>query len=221
MAQYEYREMRFNRSIPGIFANYTRGVVTADVQAKVEYLNFLNDIFATPNITLQQKIDIIGQKALDLGISIPAASVIDLSSPGVESAEISMSMTVSAHQENAGERAASGEVSGNVTGGWGPVKASVGFKAAASTKSSHKRSSDYSSTTDANLVIKRQPTPETLCKITDMMSEVTRKAMDINLIIIEQQTEAIMADLAEQEILPSEETTERFGDPVEAPAETG
>lgn len=216
MAQYEIRAARFNRSIPGIFAQYTRGIVTADVEGKVAYLDFVKDIFATPNLTLEQKIDIIDQNALSLGVSVPAASLIDLASPGVERAELKMSMTVSAHQETAKDRAASGEVSGSVTGGWGPVKAQIGFKAQASTSSQHKRSSDYSSTTDATLIITRQPVPETLSRISDMMAEVTSKAMEINMLIVQQQSEAIMADLDSQEILPADPTTERYGDPPPA-----
>ena len=87
MAEYEQRERNFNRSLPGIFANYTTGLVIADAEGKLKYLEFVQAIFETPNLTIDQKISIIkSETPLSIGLSVPAASVIDISPLGVESA---------------------------------------------------------------------------------------------------------------------------------------
>ena len=89
-------------------------------------------------------------------------------------------MTVHANtlEESATDGTVEGE--GSATVGWGPIKAKIRIKASASTHSSKKRESDYTSTTDAELSMKRQPMPETLAKIMDSLGEMTTTAMAIN-----------------------------------------
>ena len=185
MAEYEQRERNFNRSLPGIFANYTTGLVIADAEGKLKYLEFVQAIFETPNLTIDQRISIIkSETPLSIGLSVPAASVIDISPLGVESASLKMSMTVHASevQEKSLDSQTDSEV--EVTAGWGPVKVKAKIKASISTHSNHKRESDYTATTDAELKMTRQPVPETLAKIMDSFSEVAMEAMKINQQII-------------------------------------
>ena len=74
MAEYGQRERRFNKSLPGHFANYTKGLVTADAEGKMQYLAFVKAILAEENVTIEQKISILTLKQpLSIGLSLPVA----------------------------------------------------------------------------------------------------------------------------------------------------
>lgn len=207
MAEYGQRERRFNKSLPGHFANYTKGLVTADAEGKMQYLAFVKAILAEENVTIEQKISILTLKQpLSIGLSLPVAGVVDMSPVGIEEATLKMSMTVHASDVAETSKDASGSGEGKATFGWGLVKGSVSMKVSTSTHSSRKRSSDYTSTTDAVLTIKRQPVPETLAKVLDTYSEVAKDAMAINQQIIARQVEA--ADEESEEVtdaIPAED----------------
>ena len=185
MAEYEERERAFNDSLPGLFSNYAKSIGIADSESKMQYLEFVKAIFSEPNLTIDQKISIINsENPLSIGLSIPVASVIDISPFGMDEANLKMSMTVHASDVSTTKSEASAEGSASATFGWGLIKGSVKMKASASTASSRKRSSDYTATTDAELKMRRQPTPETLSKIMDTFGEVAGEAMKLNQQII-------------------------------------
>ena len=197
MEEYERRERRFNESIPGIFANYARGVMMAEAEGKMAFLEFCKGVFAEPNLNIQQKMTIIDRKAFTLGFSVPAASVIDMSPVGIQKATIKMSITTSDHQESAStkDKDVATDSQTEITAGWGPVKVKqhIGIKARVSNHSEKKRVTDQTATTDAEMVIERQPVPETLSKIFDMQSRIADRVMNLNEKIIDRQ----IADAAE------------------------
>ena len=199
MAEYEERERAFNASLPGIFSRYGKSLVIADAEGKMQYLQFVQAVFAQDNFTVEQKISILNsQNPLTIGLSIPAASVVDMSPFGMDEAKLKMSMTIHASDVSAQTLDSESEAEGTGSIGWGPFKASVRVKASVSTHSERKRSSDYTATTDAELTMRRQNTPEALSKIMDMFSEVTQDAMKINQEIITSQGEAASNEVATQ-----------------------
>ena len=188
MAQYSDRERAFNASLPGIFSSYSRSLVVADVEGKMQYLDFLKAIFSEPNLTIEQKISLLNsENPLSIGISLPPISVIDPSPYGMDTVSLKMSMTVHANtsEESSTDADIEGEGEGSI--GWGPFKVKVRVKASASKHSSKKRESDYTATTDAELTMKRQPMPETLAKIMDSLAAVTDTALAINQELVSKQ----------------------------------
>ena len=201
MSEYEQRERRFNESLPGLFGQYAKALVFADAEGKMAYLEFVKGILAEPNLTVEQKITLIKRKAVEIGISLPAASVVDMSPFGIKEARLKMSMTVNASQSFAETKDKDLAVDSQteVTGGWGPVKFKqhIGIKSRQSVHSEKKRSSDYSATTDAEMLMERQPVPETLQKVMDMFSSVADRTMELNLKIIERQLENVAEETAD------------------------
>ena len=197
MAEYEQRERAFNQSLPGIFSNYAKGLVIADGEAKMQYLEFIKGVLAEPNITMEQKVSIINSKnPMTVGVSLPVASVVDISPFGIEKATIKCSMDVSASQVAESKTDIASEAEGSGTVGWGFIKAKVRVKASVAKHSSSKRSSDYRATTDAEMVMSRVQPPETLMRVMDMFAEVTEETMQINREIISRQ-----AALAREEVV--------------------
>ena len=201
MSEYEQRERRFNESLPGLFGMYAKSLVFADAEGKMAYLEFVKGVMAEPNLTVEQKITLIKRKAVSIGVSLPVASVIDMSPFGIKEAELNMSMTVNASQSFAQTKDSDVAVDSQteITAGWGPVKVKqhIGLKSRQSVHSEKKRSSDYTATTDARMLMERQEVPETLQKVMDMFGAVAEKTMDLNMKIIERQLENALEETAD------------------------
>ena len=206
MEEYERRERRFNESLPGIFASYARGVMMAEAEGKMAFLEFVKGVLAEPNLTISQKMTIIDRKAFKIGVNMPVASVIDMSPVGIKRAVIKMSITTSDHQESAStkDKDVATDSQTDITAGWGPVKVKqhIGIKARLSNHSEKKRATDQTATTDAEMEIGRLPVPETLQKVLDMFSRVGDRVMGLNETIIGRQIEDAgnaLADVSEAE----------------------
>ena len=189
MAEYSERERAFNNSVPGLFGQYTEAIVLADVKGKIAFLEFVKGVFTMENVTIQQKIDIIDRKAIKFGMSLPPSSLIDMTSVGIDTATLKMSMQVSASDESNFGSDTEASLSGEGRVGWGPFRVRVSMSAKQSIHSDRKRKSDYTATTDAELKMCRQPVPETLAKYMDMAAGIADKAMDINVALVSKQIE--------------------------------
>ena len=201
MSEYEQRERRFNESLPGLFGQYAKALVFADAEGKMAYLEFVKGVMAEPNLTVSQKITLVKRKAVEIGVSLPVASVIDMSPFGIHEATLQMSMTVNASQSfgETKDKDLAVDSQTEVSGGWGPVKFKqhIGIKSRQSVHSEKKRSSDYTATTDAKMTMTRQEVPETLQKVMDTFGSVADKVMELNLRIIERQLENAAEDTAD------------------------
>ena len=171
---------------------------------------------AEPNLSVEQKITLIKRKAVTIGVSLPVASVIDMSPFGIKEARLKMSMTVNASQSSAQTKDSDVAVDSqtSVEAGWGPVKFKqhIGIKSRQSVHSEKKRSSDYSATTDAEMLMERQEVPETLQKVMDMFGNVADRTMELNMKIIERQLENVAEETADvtdaEEYDPATDTPE-------------
>lgn len=192
------QEMNFAKTIPGIFSSYTKSIMTSSCEGKLQFAKFVQAICEMPNLNIDQKIDIINSKQpMNFGVSVPVATVVDMAPVDVSQATLKMSMTVHNTQQQDVESEVKGGADVQATLGWGPFKASVKANASYSRHSSDKRSTDQTSTVDAELVIARQPVPEGLAKILDECNEVVQGAMEINKSLVSRQA-AVAADQVQE-----------------------
>ena len=136
-----------------------------------------------------------------LSTSLPAAIYIEPRPFLAESVKFNMSMNVSASTVEENVKDSAKEVSGTLGFKIGPFRGSGSLKATSSTHSSKKRASDYSSTTDMELVMTRHPLAEGYAKSMDTMNKFADAINQINIKLAEAEASRIMAQ--DQPQLPS------------------
>ena len=130
MAEYAEREKRFNNDLPKTVGNFMLAVSIADGLARMQSVEITRQILALPNVTLEQQIDILNRdKPLVYAASLPAVTFAETRPFLAETAELEMSMNVSASTTSEKSVDSSSEGSGKATFGWGFIKGEIGMKA--------------------------------------------------------------------------------------------
>lgn len=212
MAEYEERERHFNDTLPGIVGNFMKAVSLADGDARMQAVGILQQILDMPNIKLEQKIDILNREnPLVYAASLPAVLVSEGRPFLAETADLEMSMNVSASTESEKSLDSHSEGSARVSFGFGLFKGTASIKASVSTHSKQKRSSDYSATTDMKLHMSRHPLPEGLAKVLDSMNEVAKAANGINVALANREVARIVNEENPQLPEPSSDDGQQEG----------
>ena len=212
MAEYAEREKQFNDSLPETVGNFMMAVSQADGLARMQSVEITKQILEMPNITLEQKIDILNRdKPLVYAASLPSVTYAEPRPLLAESVDLEMSMSVSAstHEEKAVDSKSEG--SGQASFRIAFVKIGVQMKASVSTHSSKKRDSDYTATTDMKLHMTRHPLPEGLAKSLDSMNEIAKAVNDINVAIARREVDRLVNEENPTLPEPTEESDESEG----------
>ena len=202
MAEYAIRERQFNQGLPAIMESFALGMVVADNSAKDAYVHRQIQLMnqEEPNVEFMARTTLIGlEEALVTKVSVPKIILAPNRPLQIESAHMSMDMSVSAHSEDNLAIQSDTEVEGSASIGLGLFKASMRIKASLSVASEKKRSSDYTSTTHADLTMNQGEAPEGLMKIIDSLNLTTTRALELNADIIERQYPALVAAAEESE----------------------
>ena len=208
MAEYAEREMNFNKSLGGVVAGFAAAIVDADSRAKDAHVDRIAKVLDADNVQFSASVSLIGrEEKLETTIDVPRIAVTVVNPVEIDSATLTMSMSVSASQESASDIASKTSVGGSGKIGWGPVSFGVKFNAEVSVAKTEKRKSDYRSTTEAYLSMKQGEAPEGLSVIIDTISETVRAGLEINKGLMQRQAEA-MAQGAGVVSEPAEEATE-------------
>ena len=180
----------FNASLGEILGKTAVDLCSADAQARQANSNMIIAMMTTEDGKPRPPVDFIsqvymgnGKPPLETKVEVPLVSIVNTDSFLPDTATVTLDMTVSASSEDDAQAQASGGGSGEASVGYGPFKASVKVQASFSSSEQHKRSSDYRSTTHAELCMKRQPPPEGLSRIMDSMM----RTVDVGLKIAEQE----------------------------------
>ena len=193
--QYSGRAKAFNDDLGGVISGFATAAVYADGAAKDAALQRLLEVLKLDNVELDAKTTLIGQKQeLETQISVPPVVLVDNQPLVVQSAELHMSMSVSAQDAEASQSEYGGSLTAEGKVGFGPFSLSAKLSAHVSVSSSRKRSSDYSSTTDATLTMTQGQTPEGLSKIVDALTETVQTALLINRQLIGLQAQKLSQD---------------------------
>ena len=208
MTEYEGRERNYNNGLGKVIGSFAMGCVQADNAAKDAYVARQIALMGQepPNVDFLAKTNLIGiEQALETRVSVPKIILAPSTPLMIEKAFLPMDMTVSAHTEDNLSVQSDTEVEGSVKAGWGPISGELRIKAAVSVAKESKRSSDYTSTTHAEVTMVQGPAPEGLMKIIDSLNATTARALELNSILIEDQAEKlrIETEAAEPEELPA------------------
>ena len=196
------REQEFNKTLGGTVAGFAAAIVDADSRAKDAHVDRVAKVLDAPNVQFQSSVSLIGrEERLSTTMDVPRIAVTKVNPIEIESADLAMSMSVSASQESSSDLASKTSVGGSGKIGWGPVSFGVKFNAEVSVAKSEKRSSDYRATTDAKMRMVQGTAPEGLSVIVDAISETVRTGLEINkgLMQLEAQKAAEAAGLAVEE----------------------
>ena len=216
MPEYESRERKFNSGLGETMGSFAIAAVEADSAAKDATIERYVNLLERGNVEFKTETSLVGMdQKLEVGMSVPVISVAPIEPIVVEEAEIKMSMSVSAHQEQSDvlskQRDTDTTIEAEVSGRVGPfgvrVKSRTRIKASMSTSSEKKRSSDYSATTDARMLLKQAPPPEGLMKILDAITAVTAKSVEINERLIEKQAQQMAEQVDTLDELPEAKET--------------
>ena len=206
MAEYADREQGFNKSLGGVVAGFAAAIVDADSRAKDAHVDRIAKVLDAENVKFSASVSLIGRdEKLETTIEVPRIAVTVVNPVEIDSATLSMSMSVSASQESSSDLASKTSVGGSGKIGWGPVSFGVKFNAEVSVAKTEKRKSDYRSTTEAALSMKQGEAPEGLSVIIDTISETVRAGLEINKGLMQRQAEA-MAQGAGVVSEPAEDT---------------
>ena len=182
MAEYANREKQFYKSAPGIIASTVEGVAFADASARMKDVEILQAFLDLPNVSLEQKISILGNPdPLVFAAEYPAILIAQTRPFLLDTFKQNMSMTVHASQESdkSVDSKTDTKVSGRYGLPWAKVNASV--EASVSTHSGNKRKSDYGATVDIEFTMARQADAEGTSKIHDILGKLQDTANEINL----------------------------------------
>ena len=210
MADFENRETNFNKSLGGTIAGFASAIVAADSAAKDAQVDRISTLLGKPNVQFSTSTSLIGSdQKLSTVMDVPRIAVTRVNPVEIERATLKMSMSVSAHQETSSSSSKKGKTSGSMKAGWGPISFGVSFSAEVSVQSSQKRSSDYRSTTDAEMVMVQGAAPEALQSIMDTMNETVRVGLELNKGLMQQQAQALAE---ESGATPTEEPADGDGE---------
>ena len=134
-------------------------------------------------------------KTLTTFISVPPVMVIDPAGLGIKSLTAKWSMTTSARQSDSLKVGASAEA--GVSASYMGIGAS--FKASSSVDKESKRDSDYTATTEVEMLMERSKPAEGLMKIVDALTENVTGALDLNRMLIEAKVDAAREKIASGE----------------------
>lgn len=168
----------FNASMGDVVGSAAVALVKADVMAKQANAGFIETLLVgpdgkpRPNVTVTDTFNFGGKEAVQFEISEPLFVLADLTSFMPQTATISLDMDVSAQANDSSSYKAEMSASGEGSVGWGPFKASVKISATASTSGSKSRSSDYRSKTHCDLTMGRNPEPEGVQRLNDLLTTI-------------------------------------------------
>ena len=206
MAEYENREANYNNGLGKVIGSFAMGCVQADNLAKDAYVQRQIMMMGEdpPNVDFVAKTNLIGlAQPLETRVSVPKIILAPSTPLMIEKAFLSMDMSVSASTEDNLAIKSDTEAEGSVKAGWGPISGELRIKSALSVAKDQKRSSDYTSTTHAELTMVQGPAPEGLMKIIDSLNATTARALDLNSILIEDQAEQLRIETGTAAPLPA------------------
>ena len=197
MAEYEHREANYNNGLGKIIRSYAMACIDADNAAKDAFVDRQIRLMSQeePNAEFKARVSLIGlEQSLETRISVPKMILAPPRPLVIKRSILTLDMTVSAHSEDNLAVQSDTEVEGEAQVGFGVFSGSMRIKAAVSVAKETKRSSDYTSTTHAELIMEQGEPPEGLMKIIDAPNLTTVRALELNADLVEIQAQKLIAE---------------------------
>lgn len=197
------REAAFNKSIGGTMANFAMAAVIADSAAKDANIARILELLKRPNLDMAATTSLVGMNSnLETRINVPVVAISPINPLVVDSANIVMDMTVSAHESDSLSVKSDTTVSATASFGVGLFKISGTLTANVSVAKDQKRSSDYSATTHAEMTLKQGDVPEGLAKIIDSLNSTVQRGLQINEQLISRQADKLAGEIDGDNLQP-------------------
>ena len=206
----------FNANLGQTVGQFAVALVEADAKAQQARVNVIQAMLVTEDGKPRPPIDFTaqvngsdGMQLLKTDISVPVIAIAEQSAFMPEEATLVMDMSVASHAEDTTSLSAEAEGSGSVGVGFGPFQANVEISAKMSVSKDKKRSSDYTSTTHAELKMSRIPPPEGLAVVIDAINRTVTAGIEIQEAVTRDQIQKAAADA--KVIAPAEKTGQGGG----------
>ena len=167
----------FDANLGSYVQSVVKSLVLADVAGKEANAGYYESLLVDPkgkpraNVEAEVEFDIGGQP-LKLKISEPVFVLSDLTSFLPQTAEIDFEMNLDAQASDESSYSAQETGGGSGSAGWGPFKISVHMSATAAEKGSSTRKSDYRSKSSCKTVMGRNPAPEGVSRLNDLLTDL-------------------------------------------------
>lgn len=197
MAEYENREANYNNGLGKVVGSYAMACGKVDNEVKDAYVARQIELMSQeePNAEFTARTTLVGMsQSLDTRISVPKIILAPSKPFVIERAFLSLDMTVSAHSEDNLSVQSDTEVEGEAKVGFGMFSGSLRVKAAVSVAKESKRSSDYTSTTHAEITMVQGEAPEGLMKIIDALNLTVVRGLELNAVLIEDQAVQLLEE---------------------------
>ena len=176
----------FNKSLGEVVGKFVTDLCMADATTRQANANMIVAMVTKDDGTPRPPIDFVAtvnsgddKNLIKTDISVPLVAIANTDAFLPEEATLTMDMNVSASSEDTEQLQAQAGGSGTASVGWGPFKASITVNASMSTSKESKRSSDYRSTTHAEVKMTRQPAPEGLSLILNSVQKTVEMGLKI------------------------------------------
>ena len=200
MAEYENREANYNNGLGKIMRSYAMACIDADNASKDAFVDRQVRLMSQeePNAEFKARVSLIGlEQSLETRISVPKMILAPPKPLVIKRSILTLDMTVSAHSED--NLSVQSDIEAEGEAKLGPLPVSMRIKAAVSVAKETKRSSDYTSTTHAELIMEQGDPPEGLMKIIDALNLTTVRALELNADLVEIQAQKLIAEGVSEE----------------------
>ena len=210
MAEYADRESSFDASLGNVMGSWMTDIAKADLIRQQGWLEAVSVLAKpdkdgnVPTVTLASGITGPDGKAISgADVSFPIVIAMLGQQFAGDTAELNMTMNVSASTLDDTQGQQSGQASGEAQFGIGGLHATVKVSASFSESEDHKRASDYRATTTADLTMKRVLTPEPIQRVLQAFMNVVDVECKVAEAIIQQNAQAVAQ---KKGLLPSGDT---------------
>ena len=215
MAEFREREKDYNDNLGQVVGRFCTAIVEADSEAKDAHTKRVLELLKVPNAEFIASTSLIGVKEpLQTRVSVPALSIVQANPIQIDNAKLTLDMTVSASHSDTSNLASKTSLEGKGKVGYGPFSISVKISSELSVAKESKRTSDYRSTTHAEVTMNQAAPPEGLMLIIDSLNKNTTKALEINQALIAAKAPQLAADAAATDDAPAltDESSEKAAD---------
>ena len=185
----------WNNNLGATIGGFVGALVQADGQSKDAYTARVLNLLKLENADFVANVSLVGQKEpLQVRMNVPVISITNVEPILVDDASIEMDMNVdtSINDSKATDTSLAGQ--GSATVGWGPIKATISVTASMASKSSHKRSSDFRSSTTCKVTVKQGDAPEGLNLVMESINKFVDTATKINEQIVDASLPKVLED---------------------------
>lgn len=205
------KEKEWKSSLGQTIGNACTAIVEADSLAKDMAIKRTIQLLERDNVEFSASTTLIGMDTkLQTGISVPVIGIVNKDPIVVKQATVHMSLNVHEQASNNTDTKVNSETTVGANFGFFGQGGSINQTVKAGVENKRKRSSDYTSGMDVDIVMEQAPPPEGLMIIVDGLMETVKVGQLINHELINRQAQKLQEQVGNIDELP--ESNENSGE---------